>query len=79
MGFMDLFSDRNEKAARDEYAKGYDKARRSSFGSLDRGEKDLRGEYGRARGYYRDFELCRNCLRLFALKGEIPGVIKASW
>ncbi|HMJ51804.1 MAG TPA: type Z 30S ribosomal protein S14 [Polyangiaceae bacterium] len=34
---------------------------------------------GRARGYYRDFELCRICLRLFALKGEIPGVIKASW
>jgi len=49
---MDLFSDRNEKAARDEFTKGYDKARKSSFGSLDRGERDLRGEYGRARGYY---------------------------
>ena len=34
---------------------------------------------GRARGYYRKFELCRICLRLFALRGEIPGVIKASW
>ena len=29
--------------------------------------------------YYRKFELCRICLRLFALRGEIPGVIKASW
>ena len=34
---------------------------------------------GRARGYYRKFELCRVCLRVFALRGEIPGVIKASW
>ena len=34
---------------------------------------------GRARGYYRKFELCRICLRLFALRGDIPGVLKASW
>lgn len=34
---------------------------------------------GRARGYLRKFELCRICLRSLALKGEIPGVIKASW
>ena len=34
---------------------------------------------GRARGYYRDFELCRVCLRMFALRGELPGGIKASW
>jgi small subunit ribosomal protein S14 len=34
---------------------------------------------GRPRGYYRKFELCRICLRLLALRGEIPGVIKASW
>ncbi|MEM1030187.1 MAG: type Z 30S ribosomal protein S14 [Myxococcota bacterium] len=34
---------------------------------------------GRARGYYRDFELCRICLRDLALKGELPGVTKASW
>jgi hypothetical protein len=52
MGLLDLFSDRNEKAARDEYAQGYDKARKSAFGSLDTGEKDLRGQYGRAQGYY---------------------------
>ena len=34
---------------------------------------------GRARGYYRKFELCRICLRLYALRGDIPGVLKASW
>lgn len=34
---------------------------------------------GRPRGYIRKFELCRICFRSLALKGEIPGVIKASW
>jgi small subunit ribosomal protein S14 len=34
---------------------------------------------GRAHAFYRDFELCRICLRMFALRGELPGVIKASW
>jgi small subunit ribosomal protein S14 len=34
---------------------------------------------GRARAYYRKFELCRICLRLYALRGDIPGVLKASW
>ncbi|MBD3265053.1 type Z 30S ribosomal protein S14 [bacterium] len=34
---------------------------------------------GRARGYYRKFELCRVCLRELALKGFIPGMTKSSW
>lgn len=34
---------------------------------------------GRARAYYRDFEVCRICLRKLALQGELPGVTKASW
>jgi small subunit ribosomal protein S14 len=34
---------------------------------------------GRPRGYLRKFNLCRICFRLLALKGEIPGVTKASW
>lgn len=34
---------------------------------------------GRSHAYYRKFELCRICLRELALRGEIPGVIKASW
>jgi small subunit ribosomal protein S14 len=34
---------------------------------------------GRARGYLRKFGLCRICFREQALRGEIPGVRKASW
>jgi small subunit ribosomal protein S14 len=34
---------------------------------------------GRPRGFLRDFGLCRICFRELALKGEIPGVVKASW
>jgi small subunit ribosomal protein S14 len=34
---------------------------------------------GRARGYYRRFQLCRICLREMALKGQLPGVKKSSW
>ena len=34
---------------------------------------------GRPRGYLRDFGMCRICFRELALRGEIPGVIKASW
>ena len=34
---------------------------------------------GRARGCYRKFELCRICFRQLALRGEIPGIVKASW
>lgn len=34
---------------------------------------------GRGRGNYRKFKLCRNKFRELASKGQIPGVIKASW
>jgi len=34
---------------------------------------------GRPRGVYRKFGLGRGKLRDIALRGEIPGVIKASW
>ncbi|MEZ5965253.1 MAG: 30S ribosomal protein S14 [Planctomycetota bacterium] len=34
---------------------------------------------GRSRANYRKFGLCRNQFRALALKGEIPGVRKASW
>ncbi|MGD8968057.1 MAG: type Z 30S ribosomal protein S14 [Anaerolineae bacterium] len=34
---------------------------------------------GRPRGYMRRFQLCRICFRELALRGEIPGVRKASW
>lgn len=34
---------------------------------------------GRVRAYIRKFGLCRLCFREMALRGEIPGVKKASW
>ena len=34
---------------------------------------------GRARAYYRKFQICRICLRKMASEGVIPGVRKASW
>ena len=34
---------------------------------------------GRPRGFFRKFGLGRNKLREFAMRGEIPGLRKASW
>ena len=34
---------------------------------------------GRSRGYYQRFQLCRICLRERASRGEVPGMLKASW
>jgi small subunit ribosomal protein S14 len=34
---------------------------------------------GRPRGYFRKFGLGRNKLREYAMRGEIPGIVKASW
>ena len=34
---------------------------------------------GRPRAYLRKFQMCRICFRSLALKGDIPGVVKASW
>ena len=34
---------------------------------------------GRPRAYLRKFNMCRICFRSLSLKGEVPGVMKASW
>lgn len=34
---------------------------------------------GRPRGVYRKFGMARTKVREYAMRGEIPGVIKASW
>ncbi len=34
---------------------------------------------GRPRAFYRKFQMCRICLRTYALRGEIPGIMKSSW
>lgn len=37
------------------------------------------GLTGRPHGYYRKFGLGRNKLREAAMRGEVPGLVKASW
>jgi small subunit ribosomal protein S14 len=37
------------------------------------------GVTGRPRGTFRKFGLARNKIRELAFKGDIPGVVKASW
>ncbi len=34
---------------------------------------------GRPHGVYRKFGLCRNKIREAAMRGDIPGLVKASW
>lgn len=34
---------------------------------------------GRPHGYYRKFGLGRNMLREAAMRGDVPGLVKASW
>ena len=34
---------------------------------------------GRSRGYMGKFGICRICFRELAHKGELPGVVKATW
>ena len=34
---------------------------------------------GRSKGVYRKFGLCRNKLREAAMRGDVPGLTKASW
>ena len=34
---------------------------------------------GRSRAFLRKFGICRICFREMSLRGEIPGVRKASW
>lgn len=34
---------------------------------------------GRPHAYLRKFGMCRICFRELAYRGEIPGVVKASW
>lgn len=46
--------------------------------SPSRGRRRCR-DTGRPRGVYRKFGLCRNKLREAAMRGDVPGLVKASW
>jgi small subunit ribosomal protein S14 len=51
---------------------------------LPRNASPVRGQNrcqvtGRPHGVYRKFGLCRNKLREAAMRGDVPGLVKASW
>jgi small subunit ribosomal protein S14 len=57
-------------------------------GKLERAKKTLKFAIrerkrcqicGNPRGYMGRFGICRKCFRELAHKGELPGVMKASW
>lgn len=59
-------------------------AARAKFNALPRDSSPTRlrnrcNLTGRPRGYFRKFGLCRNKIREIAMRGDIPGVTKASW
>ena len=59
-------------------------AARLKFQQLPRNSSPIRQRNrcevtGRPRGVFRKFGLCRNKLREIVMRGEVPGVIKASW
>ncbi len=61
----------------------YEEARRK-FQSLPRDASPSRQRNrcrltGRPHGYYRKFGLGRNKLREAAMRGDVPGLVKASW
>ena len=42
-------------------------------------ERNRCPQCGRPRAFYRRFRMCRLCLRNLARRGQIPGLVKASW
>jgi small subunit ribosomal protein S14 len=52
--------------------------KRSRNESLSRRQRRCR-RCGRPRGVYRKFGLCRIHLREAAMRGDVPGLVKASW
>lgn len=55
MGFFDLFSDKNEATARNEFVGGLNRGRRQAQGRLNVGERDLRQNYGAADQYFQPY------------------------
>jgi|TARA_B100000315_G_scaffold93739_1_gene86225 small subunit ribosomal protein S14 len=60
-------------------------AKKSLIAKTQRKQKFAVREYnrcllcGRPRAFLRKFSMCRICFRTLASRGEIPGIIKASW
>jgi small subunit ribosomal protein S14 len=60
-------------------------AKKSMMAKAQRPQKFKVREYnrcplcGRPRAFLRKFGICRVCFRNMASRGELPGVVKASW
>ena len=60
------------------------RAARDALGKMPRDSSPTRARNrchltGRPHGYYRKFGLSRNKLREAAMRGDVPGLVKASW
>jgi small subunit ribosomal protein S14 len=60
------------------------KVAREKLNKMPRDASPIRGRNrcnltGRPHGYYRKFGLARNKLREAAMRGDVPGLVKASW
>jgi len=69
----------NAESTDEERQAAYRKLRRIPRNSSPTRKKNRCGITGRPRGYIRKFGMSRISFREYALKGEIPGVTKASW
>ena len=69
----------NSKASDEERMQARDKLRKLPRNSSPVRLRNRCALTGRPRGVYRKFGLARNKLREIAMRGEIPGVTKASW
>jgi small subunit ribosomal protein S14 len=68
-----------EKRAQLKAIGDYDSLAKLPRNSSPTRHKNRCSETGRSRGYIRQFGLSRIAFREHAVKGEIPGVTKASW
>jgi len=69
----------NSKASDEDRAEARDKLQKLPRNSSPVRLRNRCALTGRPRGVYSKFGLARNKLREIAMRGEIPGVTKASW
>jgi small subunit ribosomal protein S14 len=69
----------NSKASDEERTDAHDKLQKLPRNSSPVRLRNRCALTGRPRGVYSKFGLARNKLREIAMRGEIPGVTKASW
>lgn len=70
---------RNPKSSYDEVMDASDKLQKLPRDSSPVRKRNRCQITGRPHGVYSKFGLCRNKLREHAMKGEVPGLSKASW